>query len=76
MMTNRTNEENYVLRAARRYARMKLTGTYVDNDGWISSVDPRQRGDHEQLCIDRLLRAARTMFIIMATDEVDGKLVE
>ena len=74
-MTHRTNEEDRVLKLARKYARMKLTGRYVEN-GYLCKVDPKQAEDYKQYLAAELLEAAEFMFVVMATDEVDGKLVE
>lgn len=75
-MTARHQTEEQVLRAARKYARMKIFGNYV-SDGWLTRPCGSQiEALTEQFKVD-LLRDAEHMLSVMAADiDEDGKLTE
>jgi len=74
-MPLRTQHEERVLRAARKYARMKLHGTYIENDN-VVHVAASDRAMYAEAFAKELTFAAETLIAAMSIDEVDGKLAE
>ena len=75
-MTKRTKQEDYVLKAARKYARMKLFGTTLDTGGHIVVHPPSERDGITDWLATSLLKEAELLINIMSLDEEGDHLVE
>lgn len=73
-MPLRTQHEERVLERARKYARMKLHASYIENNVIVHVC----RSDADNLYLPHfraeLLDAAESLLLAMATDEKDGVL--
>lgn len=74
-MSYRTECEEHVLLAARRYARIKCHGAIIEN-GQFTIFSSSDVDDHTKYLADQLLIGVVKLLRSMATDEKDGKLIE
>ncbi len=79
MLPLRTQAEDRVLRMARQYGLMALSGKYVDEAaqdgaGNLVTICGSDRPMYEQAFRDQLLYAAKELIASMAVVEKDGRL--
>lgn len=73
-MPIRTQAEDKVLRCARKLARMKAHGSYVEND--LVHYVCGERARYIEAFTHELIDAASDLLNAMAIDEVDGRIHE
>ena len=70
----RTECEERVLLAARKYARMKLHRAYVDDGGNVCVCCHSDAENYAENLGEELLARSRDLLLSMSIDEIDGKL--
>lgn len=68
MVSYRTDTEEWVLKAARQYARMKAFGIVIDVNGNITKVAHSERDAMADLYAKTLLERAQDLMVVMSLD--------